>query len=403
MWWLQLLFFSLGVLVPVVLARWLEERFYEHHNLPGKSSFQRLKFALEILAGNEAMPESGFMALKDRPISLNLKMVSGAVVLVSWLCVFIGLHFFEGIGAAMDHWAWRIPIYLSFLMVGVPFLVAVVMSGMDEPSGDLTEFPNMVTYVHLTSVGVAFVIFSLGGLFASDFLQWTQDLAVDFAPLVIVMGLGFLFLGGFSAWKAFHEEKRATRISHRLSLIKTSDARRQSKLRALRHRLEQETVAPAFIDAVVEAIKQHYSDKREGILQGMKHEELPTLKTVKETTSTKVPTFREVLMNYWVPLGQPKQNGEFGPWERFLLNDAIVNGSGAPKANQKRLRKLQKRVVNPIKAEFELQYTLVESVEEAKALVALYEKYADFPEVVERVLAGEDEEFVLIDLGLFQD
>ena len=71
MWWLQLLFFSLGVLVPVVLARWLEERFYEHHDLPGKSSFQRLKFALEILARNEAMPETGFMTLKDRPISLN--------------------------------------------------------------------------------------------------------------------------------------------------------------------------------------------------------------------------------------------------------------------------------------------------------------------------------------------
>ena len=59
-------------------------------------------------------------------------------------------------------------------------------------------------------------------------------------------------------------------------------------------------------------------------------------------------------------------------------------------------------MVHPIKAEFELQYTLVESVEEAKALVALYERYADFPEVVERVLAGEDEEFVLIDLGLFK-
>ena len=94
MWWLQLLFFSLGVLVPVVLSRWLEERFYEHHDLPGKSSFQRLKFALmEVLAGNETMPETGFMTLKDRPVSLNLKMVSGAVVLVSWLCVFIGLYF----------------------------------------------------------------------------------------------------------------------------------------------------------------------------------------------------------------------------------------------------------------------------------------------------------------------
>ena len=294
-------------------------------------------------------------------------------------------------------------MYLLFIGAAVVFLGAVLTSAMEEPSGDLTEYPNVVTYVHLTSVGAVFFIFSVGGLFASDFLQWTQDLAVDLAPLVIVMGLGFLFLGGFSAWKAFHEEKRATRISHRLSLIETSDGRRRSNLQALRHRLEQETVAPAFIDAVVEAINQHYTDKRECILQGLKQEELPTLKTVKETTSTKVPTFREVLMNYWVPLGQPKQNGEFGPWERFLLNEAIVNGPGAPKTNQKRLRKLQKRVVHPIKAEFELQYTLVESVEEAKALVALYEKYADFPEVVERVLAGEDEEFVLIDLGLFQD
>ena len=403
MWWLQLLFFSLGVLVPVVLARWLEERFYEHHKLPGKRPIQRIRFAFEVLAGNEAMPKTGFMALKDRPISLYLKVASGSLVVVSWLCVFIGLYFFEGIGTYIDHWAWRIPIYLSFLMVGVPFLVAVVMSGMDEPSGDLTEFPNMVTYVHLTSVGVAFVIFSLGGLFASDFLQWTQDLAVDLAPLVIVMGLGFLFLGGFSAWKAFHEEKRATRISHRLSQIEASDRRRQANLQALRHRLEQEAVAPAFIDAVVEAIKQHYGGKQEGIVQGMKHEELPTLQAVREITSPKVPTFREVLMNYWVPIGQPKHNSDFGPWERFLLDEAIVKGTGSPKANQKRLRKMQHRVVNPIKAEFELQYTLVESVEEAKVLVALYEKYADFPEVVERVLAGEDEEFVLIDLGLFQD
>ena len=75
----------------------------------------------------------------------------------------------------------------------------------------------------------------------------------------------------------------------------------------------------------------------------------------------------------------------------------------SPKGQSEAATQAQKRVVHPIKAEFELQYTLVESVEEAKALVALYEKYADFPEVVERVLAGEDEEFVLIDLGLFQD
>ena len=403
MWWLQLLFFSLGVLVPVVLARWLEERFYEHHDLPGKSSFQRVKFAIEVLVGNEAMPETGFMKLKDRPISLNLKMVSGAVVVVSWFCVFIGLYFFEGLGAAMDHWAWRIPVYFLFIGAAVVFLRAVITAAIEEPSGDLTEFPNVVTYIHLTSVGAVFFIFSVGGLFASDFLQWTQDLAVDLAPLVIVMGLGFLFLGGFSAWKAFHEEKRATSISHRLSLIETTDLRRQYNLQALRHRLQQEAVAPAFIDTVEGAIEQHYNEKRQGIVRGMNNEELPALKTVKETTSTKVPTFREVLMNYWVPLGQPKLNGEFGPWERFLLNDAIVNGTGAPKANQKRLRKLQKRVVNPIKAEFELQYTLVESIEEAKVLVDLYEKYADFPGVVERVLAGEDEEFVLIDLGLFQD
>ena len=339
MWWLQLLFFSLGVLVPIVLARWLEERSMST-TLPGKSSFPASQIRVGVLAGNETMPETGFMTLKDRPVSLNLKMVSGAVVLVSWLCVFIGLYFFEGIGAAMDHWAWRIPVYLLFIGAAVVFLGAVLTSAMEEPSGDLTEFPNVVTYVHLTSVGAVFFIFSVGGLFASDFLQWTQDLAVDLAPLVIVMGLGFLFLGGFSAWKAFHEEKRATRISHRLSLIEPSDGRRQSNLQALRHRLEQETVAPAFIDAVVEAINQHYADKREGILQGMKNEELPTLKTVKETTSTKVPTLREVLMNYWVPLGQPKQNGEFGPWERFLLNEAIVHGPGAPKANQKQLRKL---------------------------------------------------------------
>ena len=195
MWWLQLLFFALGVLVPVVLARWLEERFYEHHDLPGKSSFQRLKFAMEVLAGNETMPETGFMTLKDRRISLNLKVVSGAVVLVSWLCVFIGLHFFEGIGAAMDHWTWRIPVYLLFIGAAVVFLVAVLTSAMEEPSGDLTEFPNVVTYVHLTSVGAVFFIFSVGGLFASDFLQWTQDLAVDLAPLVIVMGLVSSILG----------------------------------------------------------------------------------------------------------------------------------------------------------------------------------------------------------------
>ena len=95
MWWLQLLFFSLGVLVPVVLARWLEERFYEHHDLPGKSSFQRLKFAIEVLAGNETMPETGFMTLKDRPRQFEFEGGRCTVVLVSWLCVFIGLYFFR--------------------------------------------------------------------------------------------------------------------------------------------------------------------------------------------------------------------------------------------------------------------------------------------------------------------
>ena len=445
MWWLEILFFSFGIALPIVLARWLEERYYEHHNVPGKTSMERIKHLLDLLSRDVVEPDywgdrgdplgrgpfedreyrGGFanrlytfitgedrdagpgnvvyMSLKDRPISINVKILSSLGVLVSWLFVLFGLLFFEGIGSFFDHWIWSIPVYLAFVGICFLFLVGFFTTAMDEPAGDLKEFPNVLLYTHLGGVGLLFLVFSITGLFGFNLLKWSEEIASDFAALLILMALGIFFLGGYSGWNTFQEEKRATKISHRLSMIDSSDSRRHSNLAALRARLEQDSGAPNFIEALEKAIKKQYGKRRDNILRGLEEKEIPTLKDVKETTSTKVPTYREVLMNYWVPLGRPKQSSEFTPWHAYQLETIIVDGTGGPKAHRKALARLQKRIIDPIHHEFEAQYLSCQTVDEVRNLIGLYERYADFPEVIERVTAGEAEEFVLIDLNMLQD
>ena len=57
MWWLEILFFSFGIVVPIVLARWLEERYYEHNNVPGKTSMERIKHLLDLLTRDVEVDE----------------------------------------------------------------------------------------------------------------------------------------------------------------------------------------------------------------------------------------------------------------------------------------------------------------------------------------------------------
>ena len=106
-----------------------------------------------------------YMSLKDRPISINVKILSSLGVLVSWLFVLFGLNFFEGIGSFFDHWIWSIPVYLAFVGICFLFLVGFFTTAMDEPAGDLKEFPNVLLYTHLGGVGLLFLIFSVTGLF----------------------------------------------------------------------------------------------------------------------------------------------------------------------------------------------------------------------------------------------
>ena len=344
-----------------------------------------------------------YMSLKDRPISINVKILSSLGVLVSWLSVLFGLLFFEGIGSLFDHWIWSIPVYLAFVGICLLFLVGFFRSAMDEPTGDLKEFPNVLFYTHLGGVGLVSLVFSIAGLFGFNLLEWFEEIANDFAALLILMALGIFFLGGYSGWNTFQEEKRATKISHRLSMIDSSDSRRQSNLNALRARLEQDAVAPNFIEALEKAIKKQYGKRRDNILRGLEEKEIPTLNAVKQTTSTKVPTYREVLMNYWAPLGRPKQSSEFTPWHAYQLETVIIDGVGGPKVHRKALASLQKRIIDPIHHEFDAQYLSCQTVDEVRNLIGLYERYADFPEVIERVTAGEAEEFVIIDLNMLQD
>ena len=301
-------------------ARWLEERFYEHHDLPGKSSFQRLKFS--SLAGTSHARDRFHDA--ERP-TRQFELEDGQWRGSSFVALrLIGLYF-EGTVLP-----WTIgPGTGVLLFWGAVVFLGLLTSAMEEPSGDLTD-PNVITYVHPTSVGAVFFIFSVGGLFASDFLQWTQDLAVDLL-------LGHRHGPWLPLSRLFRLESLPRRKAcdpHQPSALSDrnfdGDAVPTSKPAA---RLEQETVAPPSLTP--SRPSTNITPTSGGHLQGLKQEELPTLKTVKETTLTKVPTFREVLMNYWVPLGQPKQNGEFRrgtlPAQRSHRERPRV------KANQKRL------------------------------------------------------------------
>jgi hypothetical protein len=402
-WLLELLGFMLGVAAPLVFSQWLERRYYQHELFEGNTPYERIMFGLKVLAGEQELPKHGFMSLKDRPISLAMKGVGVTLLVLSLLSVLYGLHFFAGIGEWFDHWIWWIPVYLVYCGAFVILLIAFMHSIAGEPKGDLKEFPTIMAYLHWFLVLVLSFLFSFTGLFASDFLGWTQSLAEANLVLTGLLGLAFLGFGGFSGWKAFNEEQRAKKIAHRLSIINGAAQRRATNLAGLVARLQTNNVAPKFIKELERVVQVQFETRRTRLLQDLNGETLPDLQRVNQTASNRVPSVREVLLYYWTPLGRPKTDSEFTAWEAYLLEIAVVETEGTVKQQRQAMEKAQRRVLRPMKADFEVIYATAETVERVRTLVKLWDKHADFPEVFERVAAGEDEEFVLIDLGHYQE
>ena len=393
----------LGVAAPLVFSQWLEHRYYQNQLFEGNTPYERIMFGLKVLAGEEQLPEHGFMSLKDGPVSLAMKGVGATIIVLSLLSVLYGLHFFAGIGGWYDHWIWWIPVYLVYCGAFVILLFAFMHSIAGEPKGDLKEFPTIMTYLHWGLVLVLSFLFSFTGLFASDFLGWTQSLAEANLAITGLLGLAFLGFGGFSGWTAFNEELRAKKIAHRLSIINGAAHRRATNLDGLVARLQTNNVAPMFITELQRVVQAQFETRRTRLLQDLESETLPDLQLVNRTASRRVPTVREVLLHYWTPLGRPKTDSEFTAWESYLLEIAVVETEGTVKQQRQAMEKAQRRVLRPMKADFEVIYATAETVERVRTLVKLWDKHADYPEVFERVAAGEDEEFVLIDLGHFQE
>ncbi len=111
----------------------------------------------------------------------------------------------------------------------------------------------------------------------------------------------------------------------------------------------------------------------------------------------------DVLKHVWIPLGKPKQGGAMEVWQEWAMEQLDVSSGWSGASSQ--LKKLKSKTVNPMKRDLGVLVDTAQSSARYGKLVRLWEKYEGSPrykEVIERVYKGEREDYVLLDLDVFQ-
>lgn len=402
MWLFEILLFALGVIVPFLISDRLLENYYNVEGEGEKTAMNRILIGVEIFLGERDSPSNGYHEVRQ-PIPTKNKLYSLGATLVCWLSVLYGLQFFVGISP--DHPLLHILVYFSYLLVSIALLFGVYLFFIETPRGDLMMFPVALDFLHFLVITMLCLSFSFSGLFGLGFLQWSYDLFWSFFPILCLLSVGFLAIGGPKAYIAQRENSRSKTIANRLERLKSKKEMRALQCNDLEQQLRKEDVSVKFIEALMIQFMQPYEDLQKSIIESMRNGVIPNLNVINQTSSLiKIPNVTSILLNYWTPLDKPKRISDFSCWDEYLLVRCFKDApSKGPKAHKQAILKLKKRIVNPIFDDHHPEYLLATSLARVERLVELWQQYGDYPEVVQRVSNGESEAFVLVDLGLFQD
>jgi len=418
MWFLEILSFGLGLIVPVLICFRLFRDYYTQlpreweilTNLPKlihSKAFDidpRDLLAMENKYFNNEVPASGYISIQNKPIGPRLRILSIAGTLTCLLCVLYGLQFFAGIGSYFDNIVWHVLTYLVFIGLSLVLSWIIILGVTANPPGDRWEFPIALLNSHAIIVAIICVSFSVGGLFGYDLIGWTYALFVTMIPVISLIFIVFFLLGGSRTWMEYQTSEREKKIRNRVALLDTASKKRDDGCSSIQSRLVAEDINKEFAKSLIQAFQAPNVALHKNIHLQISEKKMPSLEEVNQATKFSLPSYSAILMNYWTPLGKPKRRGEFTPWNEYVLSTCISREpTKSPKVHKKMIQKMMKRTVNPIQSNFEPQFLSVENVDEVQKLIDLWNRFEAYPEVLKRVFAGEDEMYVLVDLGLFQD
>ena len=418
MWFFEILSFGLGLIVPILICFQLSRKYYTQlprewewlTNLPKLTHSTlfdidpRDLLALGNKYFNNEIPASESISIQNTPIARWLRVVSIAGTLTCLLCVLYGLQFFAGIGSYFDNIFWHVLTYLIFIGLSLVLSWLTLLALTVEPPGDRWEFPFVLLSSHTILVSIICVSFSVGGLFGYDLIGWTYALVRAMVPVISVILIVFFMLGSSRTWREYRIDKREKKIQNRVVLLDVASKKREDKCLSIENRLNAEDINKEFAKSLIQAFQAPNVALHKNIHLQISEKKMPSLEEVNQATKFSLPSYSAILMNYWTPLGKPKRRGEFTPWNEYVLSTCISREpTKSPKVHKKMIQKMMKRTVNPIQSNFEPQFVSVENVDEVQKLIDLWNRFETYPEVLKRVFAGEDEMYVLVDLGLFQD
>ena len=202
----------------------------------------------------------------------------------------------------------------------------------------------------------------------------------------------------------YQTSEREKKIRNRVALLDTASKKRDDGCSSIQSRLVAEDINKEFAKSLIQAFQAPNVALHKNIRLQISEKKIPSLEEVSQATKFSLPAYSAILMNYWAPLGKPKSRGEFTPWSEYVLSTCISQEpTKSPKAHKQMIQRMMKRTVKPIELNFEPQFLAVQNMDEVQKLIDLWNRFEAYPEVLRRVFAGEDEMYVLVDLGLFQD
>jgi hypothetical protein len=247
------------------------------------------------------------------------------------------------------------------------------------------------------------------------FVMWLWELTLALFEWVAEHWLLLLLVTLFFAWgmwsiskkkeahqRQIEENERSRRVEERRRIQKRRDQEakiqrereeREAKLENER-RLAQEK-EKAERDAMQNVLKVCKAD-------GLHPQFIAKLRPLLES-GPKTVRPNDVLKHLWIPLGKPKQGGAMEVWQEWAMEQLDVSSGWSGASSQ--LKKLKSKTVNPMKRDLGVLVDTAQSSARYGKLVRLWEKYEGSPkykEVIERVYKGEREDYVLLDLDVFQ-
>ena len=232
----------------------------------------------------------------------------------------------------------------------------------------------------------------------SDITSYVVENSVMFIFLLILIAGIYIFV-----LKVRNDEERKRQKSEERRKLSIEKKLRESA-RIEKERLELVAKRKAEVRIAeqrrIELEKQTTDLIEECRRHDMNKSFIEDLQPVIKSIST-IPTFRQILLDIWTPIGKPKASSGYDGGKRWIMNE--ITGLQSSSAAKKDIKSMMKKVVRPIENEFPLLYERASDAEQFSRLVNLWREYGEMDRIViERIFNGENDAYVLADMGLLQ-